>query len=295
VTDLINADPRARTAGGVTWTEPPITGPPRPRRSYSRLDVYLKCPEMYRWKYVEKVPEQPAVWTVGGTAFHTVAEQYLRGQLGPSPTDDELFVAWMEAWRTAYDEVVDHPRFVGNPDMRTWRAANRGTEGASWWEEEGLAMVRRFVRWKQTIGKDLLVFDADGRPALELELNVTLGEVPVITIPDAIVIDEHGQLGIVDYKTGKPPKDPLQLRVYAAAVKEAWDLDVTWGLYYMARPGQLLPRDLTRYEHADVHNLFAGFDERERDGDYRPTPGDSCTFCPYKRDRCTYYNPPEGT
>lgn len=260
----------------------------RPRRSYSRLDVYLQCPEMYRWKYVEKIPEKPSVWTVGGTAFHSVAEQLLRGDLGETPGEAELYPAWLEAWETAYRDVVDHPRFVGDPDMSTWRAANRGAETKDWWISAGFAMVRRFADWRQTVGRDLLVFDLDGRPALEAQIETELGGVPFIAIPDAIVVDEHGQLGILDYKTGKPPQKATQLHAYAAVLAEQYGLHATWGLYYMARPGQLLPR-LLPHDHAGLIAQVVDFDTREQAGDYAPTPGDACRFCPYKRDRCTAY------
>lgn len=266
----------------------------RKRRSYSQMSLYQECPEAYRWKYVDKVPEAPSVWSVGGVAFHTVAEEYLRGQMGPDPDDDRIFVAWMEAWHAAYEEVINHPRFAGDPDMATWRKANRGTEGKDWWIEEGFAMCRRFVRWCRTKGQDLIVFDHNGEPGLELELEVELGGVSLIAIPDAIVIDEHGQLNIMDYKSGKPPKSTLQLGVYKAAIKAKTGLDATWGLYYMARPGELLPRDLAKWTPELIGELFADFDLRERSGDYAPTPGEACRFCPHKKTRCTYYNPQEN-
>src|SRR5205085_2781299 len=74
-----------------------VTAPPR-RRSYSQLDVYLKCPEQYFWKYVEKVPETPAIWSPGGTAFHSFAERYLAGELGEQPNDFQVFAAWQQAF-----------------------------------------------------------------------------------------------------------------------------------------------------------------------------------------------------
>lgn len=254
----------------------------RPRRSYSRLDTWQQCPQAYKAKYVDKLPEEPAVWSVGGTAFHTVAEQLLRGDLGPEPHDGDLFRAWMEAWHTAYAEVINHPRFVGDLDMGTWRAAARGTEDRHWWQEHGYGMVLRFAKWKRTTGAGLEVF------RLEESLDVTFGEVPVIAIPDWLAIDEHGQLCIVDYKTGKPPKSHLQLRVYAAAVKAAYDLDATWGLYYMARPGQLIATELTR-DHAEIADMFLDFDTRERAGDYELRPGQEC-----RAYQCPTHNPPRS-
>ena len=259
----------------------------RPRRSYSRLDTWQQCPAAYKAKYVDKIPEEPSVWSVGGTAFHTVAEKLLRGDLGDDPDEAALFYAWLEAFRSAYEDVVSHPRFVGDPDMRTWRKANRGTEDQDWWVAEGLRMVERFARWRKTTGRQLSVFDLDGRPALETQIEVELGGVPFIAIPDALVVDEYGQLGILDYKTGKPPKKPTQLNVYAAVLAEKYQLHATWGLYYMARPGQLLANVLDR-DHSQLIAAVVDFDTRERAGDYDLQPGQQCLAF-----KCPFHNPPK--
>lgn len=257
----------------------------RPRRSYSRLDTWQQCPQSYKAKYVDRIPEEPSVWSVGGTAFHTVAEQLLRGDLGPGPGEAELFPAWLEAWRGAYEDVIRHPRFVGDPDMKTWRKANRGTEDQDWWVAEGYRMVVRFAAWRATTGRDLVVFDLDGRPALEAEIEVELGGVPFIAIPDAVVVDEHGQLGILDYKTGKPPKKATQLQAYAAVLAEKYGLTATWGFYYMARPAQLLPR-LLNPDNSELIGQLVDFDTRERAGDYDLQPGQECLAY-----RCPHHTP----
>lgn len=259
----------------------------RPRRSYSRLSTWQECPQSYRLKYVERVPEEPSVWSVGGTAFHTVAEKLLRGDLGPTPGEAELFPVWLEAFRTAYEDVIGHHRFVGDPNMATWRAANRGTETSDWWVAEGFRMVTRFAEWRRTIGSTLTVFELDGRPALESEIEVELGGVPVIAIPDALVVDELGFLDILDYKTGKPPKKPTQLRFYAAVLAARYDLHATWGLYYMARPVQLLPHLINR-DHSELIDQLVEFDARERAGDYDLQPGQKCLAY-----RCAYHTRPK--
>lgn len=239
-------------------------------RSYSRLSVYRECPRLYHAKYVLRLPEEPSVWTVGGTAFHTCAEWMLSG----------LPVSWASAWDLAMQEVLASNPLADKP-VAKWRAANRGKEDARWWSETGPDMVDRFAGWWGN--SQLSVLDHDG-PMLERRIEVQLGGVDVVAIPDAVVVDEHGQVDILDYKSGKPPKESLQLGVYAAALREAFDLRPTFGLYYMTRAGQALPIDLSKWPHTKVTDLFVEFDEREKAGDYSPTPGDHCRFCPVKAD-----------
>ena len=260
------------------------------RRSYSALTVYEKCPEQYRIKYVERVPEEPSVWSIGGTAFHQVAEWYLAGLIGTSEAD--LFQAWLEAWEQAKAEVLTrNPE--ANPDVRTWRAADRGRENAEWWMEHGFAMVKRFVAWWPTSG--LTVYQDEEGLGLERRIETELGGVPIVAIPDALVVDEHGQLNILDYKSGKPPKETLQLGVYRAAVLAGMGLDTTWGLYYMARAAQLLPTQLAKHDPLAIAQQFTEFDAGVNAGEFEPTPStETCKFCPYKRRECRYYNPPEG-
>jgi len=247
----------------------------RPRRSYSRLDTWQQCPAAYKAKYVDKLPEEPSVWSVGGTAFHTVAEQILLGRVDPL-REAELFPAWLEAFRSAYEDVVNHPRFVGDRNMATWRAANRGTEDQDWWVSNGYSMVTRFGRWRATTGASLTVLDLDGRPGLEADMEVELAGVPVIAIPDWLAVVEHGQVCVIDYKTGKPPKTPKQQRFYAAVLAEKHGLHASWGLFYMARPGQLIAHDLTRYDPDELLAQLVDFDTRERAGDYELQPGQEC-------------------
>jgi RecB family exonuclease len=259
-------------------------------RSYTQLSTYEDCPEMYRLKYIERIREEPAVWSVGGTAFHQVAEWYLNGELGPDPNDARLQSAWSVAWDSAVSDVIAHNPDA-NPDINTWRFSKRRKEDAAWWKGAGLAMVHDFVGWRQSTGSSLVVFSDDEREYIEHELLVTLGGVPVKLIPDLLVVDEHGQLDIVDWKTGRPPKEATQLGVYRAGVLAGLGLDATWGLYYMARDAQLIPVDLRKYEPDDIGLRFAKLETQIQLEAFDPTPGSACGFCPYKAKLCRYYNP----
>lgn len=259
---------------------------PRPRyRSYSQLTTYLECPEQYRLKYIERIPEDPAVWNVGGVAFHTCAEWFLKGEIDPvSPF--AVRDAWAAAWQLAYQEVIDRNPDV-DPDMSTWRSANRGKEDVDWWQGEGPRMVWAFIDWWRDAG--LRVFQQDDELYLEHVFEVELGGVLVKAIPDALVIDEHGQVDILDYKSGRrEPAGSLQLGVYKAAVAEGLGLTATWGLYYMTRKAALAARDLTAWTPVNIGEMFADFDSREKAGHYPPKPGNHCRFCGVKP-HCTYF------
>lgn len=247
------------------------------RRSYSQLSTYRDCPALYHHKYVARAPEQPSVWGVGGTAFHQLAEWYLAGELGEAPDVMRVRQAWDVAWQSAEDEVRRRNVLAAELPIEEWRAADRGKEDHRWWDTVGPGMVRRFIEWKQTVGAGLHVL------GLEQRIEVTLGGVPIVAIPDWIAVDENGLVDIVDYKSGKPPKESLQLGVYAAAIREGLGYDPAWGLYYMTRVGQLLPASLQRWPQTLIADLFAEFHERELGGDYTPTPGQACRFCPLKK------------
>lgn len=249
------------------------------RRSYSQLSTYRDCPLLFRHKYVDRAPEQPSIWSIGGTAFHQCAEWYLNGDLGPDPDPMRVRQAWDAAWTIAEQETRRKNPLAADLPLSEWRAADRGKEDDRWWDTAGPGMVRRFIAWKQGPGAGLQVLH------LEERLEVELGGVPIVAYPDWVAVDEHGQVDIVDYKSGKPPKESLQLGVYAAALREAHDYEPAWGLYYMTRVGQLLPASLARWPHSLIADLFAEFHERELAGDYDPVEGQACRFCPLKKDK----------
>lgn len=256
-------------------------------RSYSRLSTYLECPESYYWKYVQRVPEQPSIWSIGGTAFHTCAEQVMRG--------DEP--DWDAAWQDAYTNVITRDPAAADLPLDQWRKANKGTEDAKWWGWHGPRMVDGFVTWRNSVGAQLQPLSDGDRLWLETRIEVELAGVPIVAIPDALVTDEHGQLNVLDYKTGKDQRGPggsLQLGVYKAAVTVATGMEATWGLYYMARSKTLVPRDLTAWNVHNIGEMFSEFDAREKAGDYRPNPGKHCNYCPLKAAKCSYWQEKES-
>jgi hypothetical protein len=252
-------------------------------RSYSAMTTYMECPRQYELKYVEHLRDEPAVWNIGGTAFHQCAEWYLTGDHTPGAFDFPQD-AWNLAWHLAKEEVFERNPDA-DPDVRNWRAANQGREHIDWWMREGPAMVERFIAWRAGPGASLTVAD-DG---VEHRFEVEFDGVPVVAIPDALVYDEYGQLNILDWKSGRrPPKSTLQLAVYRAAVLYGRGEDAVWGHYYLTRKAVLLPHDLTVWQPEQIVGMFVDFDARVNAGWFDPKPGDACKFCPATTDQCQF-------
>ena len=70
------------------------------RRSWSQLNNYLTCGEQYRLERIEEVPQPPAIWFIGGTAFHTATEWLDKGE------EDNPRHAWFKAWNDEFANML---------------------------------------------------------------------------------------------------------------------------------------------------------------------------------------------
>lgn len=50
-------------------------------RSYSAFTNWTKCGKAFELKRIARVPDMPAVWLVGGNAFHRTTENYDRARV----------------------------------------------------------------------------------------------------------------------------------------------------------------------------------------------------------------------
>lgn len=270
--------------------------------SPSQLSTMDKCPaqaRLSRYTGDGGMPGIPLWGGIGGTAFHACVEEI---ELGVSAGKQEL-VEWssypemiQRVWVKRFHQAIaeEHAKGHGIP-MDRWYASNKGKENYSWWLEEGAAMVARYVDYRRAHddGRTVLVLP-DGRPAIELELTLDLGDLPVKVILDIAWLLPNGDIEIWDHKTGsRTPEDSIQLGTQAHALRAEldrahggpWKFPCTiTARYFDARKGVPLESYdiLTRHPIEELELRYADLDDRRRNRPAVPRPSAMCVACPMR-------------
>jgi hypothetical protein len=251
-------------------------------RSYSQLDQWMTCGEQFRLARRVGIPEKPSVWLPGGSAFHTTSEHIDHDTL----LNGSIKQTWEREFAAEIDRQIEKaPDEFKDPS--TWRAANKGSEDLTWWSAAGLKFSQGYADWRSRT--NLVVYEHDGVPLIETELMPILHGVPVKMFPDRIMVDEHGQLIVVDLKTGKSEPSPLQFGVYKVGVEKLLDVTIEWGAFYMARQGKLgNPVPIGHWTEERIGFLFDTFDQQEKAGQYLPNIGTHCKYMCSFKEFCVY-------
>jgi len=218
--------------------------------SYSSLTTYLDCGWRYYLTKIENREEKHSLWLTAGTAVHIATEQWDK-----HGTDPEHL--WNFEWRNAMDEDT---AIHGDPS--TWES--KAKEDETFWFEEGLAMLERWVEFRSKGWKIYKDF-------IEKTYELPVGNSTVKMAIDRVMVDPDGKTVLLDIKTGAASqKHPLQLAVYAWALKKQEGLTVDKAGFWDARTGILSLWDLD-YLHAErVEEVFSMFDIARNSGVFLP-------------------------
>lgn len=265
--------------------------------SYSTVNGYRDCGMRLKLQKIERREQRPGLAGIGGNAVHSATEQYDLGdpdlgpgQQGPFGFDPEF------VFKNCWDDEIkkrqeQSPNYVYPDDyIATGRAsaAHGGKRGVSWWMEQGPIMVQRWIDWRAQHGWHLWE-TPEGNPAVELELNITIGnDIPVLMFIDRIMVTPAGVPAIVDIKTGRSPETPEQLGLYRVGIAKTFGITIDWGYFWDAQKGSHgEPLDLTMYTEdyfAEVYEqAIAGINA----GCFLAKPANGCRnwcgvakFCP---------------
>ena len=163
----------------------------RPALSPSRAADFKQCPLKYRLRAIDRIPEPPSRAAVRGTVVHAVLEDLFglpAVEREPQRAAELVPGAWerVRAERDGVDELV----------------AESGPEAL-------FAEVRKLVASYYEL-EDPRRFEPHGlEERVEADLD---GDVPLRGFVDRIDVAPNGMLRVVDYKTGRSPREGFEAK-----------------------------------------------------------------------------------
>lgn len=197
---------------------------------------------------------------------------------------------WEAAWAAQQQEQLTKT----GVDQAQWRASGRATkanpnkEDGDWWNVNGSAMVDSWIAWRNGTHPLVLWEPQPGVPAIELALTPIWNDIPVQMHIDRVMINEDGELIVVDIKTGaRTPSSDLQLAFYAAGMEEMFGIRPRYGAYWMGRTGQTDELiDLDYISKEDIIDIVTKFDTARKAELFMPNLN-HCVMCNVKNE-CKY-------
>ena len=258
--------------------------------SYSAVDSLAQCGERFRLERVARVPQQPAWWFIGGSAFHLASEYIDSCLFGDLDDDYDLEPLWQQAWNIAYRDAI------GDTDPKKIRAGGRSSkewpdrENDKWWEHHLPKMVEAYrTKMRQMLADGWLLWEpVPEQPAIELPFSFTIEDVLFKGAIDRVFINPDGELVVVDIKTGsRQPEASMLLGVYSVAIEKIFGVKPILGQYYMARKAELTDQvSLLHYNQDMLYRIFNTAKRMIEEEIFLPHVSSLCNACGV-REYCT--------
>ncbi|MDR0953141.1 MAG: PD-(D/E)XK nuclease family protein [Elusimicrobiota bacterium] len=157
--------------------------------SYSKLGLYKECPQKYKFRYIDKIPERQKYYFAFGTALHKVME-YLYAAPAFPPLETTL-----KFFKSDWDST--------SFEAKGYASQLKEQEGY----QEGVRIIKAYYAKHEAEKLNPL--------STEMRTTVQIDGLSVISIIDRIDYLGQGQVSILDYKTGKTlSREPDQLMMY---------------------------------------------------------------------------------
>lgn len=232
---------------------------PRPL-SHSSLSMYAQCPQKYKFKYIDKVPEKPKHYFSFGRSVHAALEYFYGVKSLPAPALEQLLGFYKENWVSAgYKDEAQEARYF----------------------DDGKTILSLFYR-KHIQDYSIPYF-------VEYSFTTTVEGVPVTGKVDRIDKLPDGRIAILDYKTGKAlaqdrAASDSQLTMYQMACEELLGAEVARLVFYHV-PSL---KEQTNKRHsgeqvAELKGRIVTTAESITKGLFDPRPEErKCFWCDYK-------------
>lgn len=242
--------------------------------SPSRAGDFKACPQLFRFRAIDRLPEPVTVYQARGTTSHLALQRFY-GLASGERTPDHLYDLFRQAWselRTT-DEFLG--LFASIEEERTWGIQSMSLL-ANYFSLENPSEVEPMER--------------------ELEMLEAFDEEIVIRgILDRIDRRDDGRLVITDYKTGKAPPEAyalpafFALKIYALLIRRRLgETPAEVRLLYLNGPTMYripVEDDQLDAMERQLRALWTAINRAIASDNFPPRPSRLCDFCSF-RDRC---------
>ncbi|AOW92713.1 recombinase RecB [Rhodococcus sp. WMMA185] len=246
----------------------------RPALSPSRAGDFKQCPLLYRFRAVDRLPEVPTRAQLKGTLVHAALET-LFGLPAPERVPQTAVLLVRPSWEQMLAKSPDLTDLVPEDEVDAFL-------------DEACSLVNAYYEME-----DPTRFEAQ---SCELRVETELDDgVPLRGFVDRIDVAPTGELRVVDYKTGRAPREMsepkalFQMKFYALVLLRTRSIVPTQLRLLYLGSGTVLTYapdedELLRFERT-LSAIWKAIVTAGATGDFRPNPSRLCEWCDHKS-RC---------
>jgi putative RecB family exonuclease len=242
--------------------------------SPSRAGDFKTCPQLFKFRAIDKIPTPPTVYQARGTTAHLALER-----LFALPADERTPERLYDLFRTSWEELKPG-EFA---DLFSDEAEERA------WGIESLEILARYFALEDPARLE--------PRAREMDMTETIGHMTIRGILDRM---EEGPDGLIitDYKTGKAPPERYAISAFFALKIYALLIRIREGVTPVSLKLMYLGGDKgpTVYEipvndaqldamERHLEALWSAIERAIERETFPPRPGPLCNWCSY-RDIC---------
>ena len=162
--------------------------------SPSRAGDFKTCPQLFKFRAIDRLPEPTSIYQARGTTAHLALQRLFDDNIDDR-TPERLFDLFREAWTEVRGEGEFEGLFEDLEEERSWGV-------------ESLKLLANYFSIENPT-----TFDPEDR---ELDMLEDLDGIVIRGILDRIDRDVDGSLIITDYKTGRAPPERYALSAFFA-------------------------------------------------------------------------------